>query len=62
MNRRKTRAMYESGLNTEISSIGSGYQATYEEFVHESAFNFDRKRPTAGLINVKNYLPCVEQI
>ena len=54
--------MYESGLKTERSRNGSGYQETYEEFFQQIASNCDRKCPTAGPIKVNKELPCVDQI
>ena len=54
--------MYESGLKTERSRNGSGYQETYEEFFQQIASNCDRKCPTAGPIKVKKEFPFVDQI
>ena len=54
--------MYESGFNTEQSGNRSVYQTTYEELFQHASLNCDRNHPTAGPINLKNELPCVEHI
>ena len=36
--------MYEITLTSERSHIGSGYQATYEEFVQQTASGSDKRR------------------
>ena len=61
MNHRKTRAIFESNLKTDMSGCASGYQATYQEFV-DAASNCEVECKTAGPVEVDNDSPCIDQL